>query len=110
MARNAYYRTPHWRALREACFKRDGRRCVVPGCQTPTYRLTCDHIETRPRDADGPTWFDVLSNVRTLCDEHDRQAKELASGKRRRDGKMVVRGCDVAGQPLDPNHIWNQRR
>jgi transposase InsO family protein len=45
MAHNSYYRTPHWSALKRACHERDGWRCVAPGCQTPTYRLTCDHSD-----------------------------------------------------------------
>lgn len=77
----------------------------MPGCQTPSYRLTCDHIETRP-SVDHPTRFDVLSNLRTLCGNHDAQIKERSSGKRRRDGKLIVRGAKADGTPLDPNHPW----
>jgi hypothetical protein len=107
MARNAYYTTPHWKALKEACHRRDGYRCTVPGCQTPTYRLTCDHIERRP-NVDHPTPFDGLSNTRTLCGNHDAQVKELPSGLRRRDGKAIVKGVDTNGRPLDPSHPWSR--
>jgi hypothetical protein len=107
MARNAYYRSPHWRALKQTTHKRDGFRCVVPGCQTPTYRLTCDHIRRRP-NVDYPTSFDVLSNTRTLCGNHDAQIKEMASGERRQGGRLIVKGCDASGRPLDPNHPWNR--
>jgi hypothetical protein len=107
MARNSYYRTPHWRTLKRACHERDGWRCTVTGCQTPTYRLTCDHIRRRP-NVGYPTTLDVLSNVRTLCGNHDAQVKERTDGTRRRDGKLVVAGCDVTGRPLDPNHPWNR--
>lgn len=105
MARNSYYQSPHWLSLKRACHQRDGWRCVVPGCQTPTYRLTCDHIDTRP-NSDRPTSADVLSNLRTLCGNHDAQIKERSSGKRRRDGRPIVKGCDASGAPLDPNHPW----
>lgn len=107
MARNNYYCTPHWAALKRACHERDGWHCTVVGCQTPTYRLTCDHIRTRP-NVDYPTAADVLANVRTLCGNHDRQVKELSSGKRRQDGKLIVKGSDVTGHPLDPNHPWHR--
>jgi hypothetical protein len=107
MARNSYYRTPHWRALKQACHERDRWRCTVSGCQTPTYRLTCDHIQRRP-NVSYPTAYDVLSNLRTLCGNHDAQVKELASGKRRQDGKLIVKGCDANGWPIDPNHGWRR--
>lgn len=107
MARNSYYRTPHWAALKRACHERDGWHCTVVGCQTPTYRLTCDHIRTRP-NVDYPTAADVLANVRTLCGNHDRQVKELSSGKRRQDGKLIVKGARADGTPLDPKHPWHR--
>jgi hypothetical protein len=107
MARNSYYRTPHWSALKHACHERDGWRCTVSGCQTPAYRLTCDHIKRRP-NVDYPTAYDVLSNVRTLCGNHDAQVKELASGRRRQDGKLIVKGAKADGTPLDPNHPWSR--
>jgi len=107
MARNTYYRTQHWRALKQACHDRDSWRCTVPGCETPTHRLTCDHIRRRP-NVSYQTAFDVLSNVRTLCGNHDAQVKEGPNGTRRRDGKLVIMGCDVNGKPLDPNHPWNR--
>jgi hypothetical protein len=34
--------------------------------------------------------------------------KELASGKRRQGGKLIVKGATVDGTPLDPNHPWNR--
>ncbi len=104
MARNAYYRTAHWRTLKRACHERDGWRCVVNGCGS-TVGLVCDHIETRP-NVDHPTPYDVLANVRTLCGTHDRQVKELAAGGRRRDGRMTVAGCGGDGVPIDPGHHW----
>ena len=107
MARNSYYRTPHWTALKRSCHERDDWRCPVPGCQTPTYRLTCDHIRTRP-NVDYPTAADVLANVRTLCGYHDAQIKERWNGKRRQDGKLIVKGCDATGRPLDPSHPWHR--
>lgn len=32
-----------------------------------------------------------------LCSSHDAQIKELPSGKRRQDGKLVVKGVDKDG-------------
>lgn len=98
MARNKYYLTPHWQALRKACFERDGYRCTAPGCQS-TERLVCDHIETRP-NVDYPTPLDALSNTRTLCDWHDRQVREDQNGKRRRGGQFK-RMTGLDGWPIE---------
>ncbi|MGE0290372.1 MAG: hypothetical protein AB7I42_24995 [Bradyrhizobium sp.] len=72
---------------------------------TPTYRLTCDHIERRP-NVDYPTPFDAIGNTRTLCGSHDAQVKERASGRRMNDGALVERGVHVDGTPADPQHPW----
>jgi 5-methylcytosine-specific restriction endonuclease McrA len=94
-----YYLSTHWKRLRAARLKMDGNRCVVPGCgQRAT---TVDHIKRR---RDGG--LDVLSNLRSLCDEHDRMVKERPSGKRANAGKLVVRGCFADGSPRDPAHPW----
>lgn len=107
MARNTYYRSPHWRVLKKATHERDGWRCIVPGCPTPTHRLTCDHIKRR-RNVDGPTAYDVMSNTRTLCGNHDALVKETATGKRGKDGKLIVKGARSDGTLLDPNHPWHR--
>ena len=106
MARNAYYATAHWRTLKMACHERDGYRCTVPCCGSADG-LVADHIHTRP-NVDYPTSFDTLANTRSLCGYHDRQVKELASGKRRNEGKLRVVGADANGTPRDPNHHWNK--
>jgi hypothetical protein len=99
MARNTYYRTPHWRALKRACHDRDGWKCVAPGCGGRDA-LVCDHIKTRP-NADVPTPADVLANVRTLCGYHDRQVKEQANGARRQAGEFRQRiKFDANGWPI----------
>ena len=90
MARNRYYQTAHWKALKRATHDRDGWRCII--CGSPE-RLVCDHIVTRP-NVDQPTPSDVLSNTRTLCDIHDRKVKEDAAGKRRGGGALTVIGLD----------------
>ena len=50
---------PNWSALREACFKRDGGKCIKCGS---THNLTADHII--PVAKGGVT---ALHNLRTLC-------------------------------------------
>ena len=97
MARNAYYRSQHWRDLKCATHERDGWRCVVPGCDSSEH-LVCDHIETRP-NVDHPTPLDVIANTRTLCGFHDRQVKETTTGARRRNGTLALKGSGADGWP-----------
>ena len=104
MARNAYYRSAHWRQLKRATHERDGWRCTVKGCSS-TESLVCDHVKTRP-NVDHPTPLDTLTNTRTLCGQHDRQIKERSDGKRMCGGKTSIQGTDASGRPLDPNHPW----
>lgn len=104
---NPYYKSAHWLALRAACIKRDGGRCVVPGCTSPGKVV--DHVITRPRVA-YPTALDRIDNVRLICQPHDAQTKEGRDGKRFNGGKPVVTGCDDSGMPLDPNHPWRLGR
>jgi hypothetical protein len=107
VARNKYYYSKHWKALKKACHRRDGWRCTVPGCGS-SERLVCDHIQTRP-NSDYPTYYDVLENVRTLCGYHDYQVKEKPGerlGARPRRQPRPI-GCDAAGLPVDPAHPWN---
>lgn len=110
MASSPYYRTPHWKALRREALERDGYHCVVAGCRhsAATSVLFVDHIKTRP-NLPHPTPRDVLGNLRTLCQSHDSQVKEQRGGERRREGRLMVKGCDPSGRPLDPNHPWNAK-
>lgn len=97
-----YYKSAAWQRLRSARLKLDGYKCIVPGCGRPAKVV--DHIKRR-RDGGA----DTIANTRSLCDEHDRAVKELPNGRRRAGGKLVVRGCDADGFPLDPNHSWHKR-
>lgn len=104
LARNAYYRSSHWKVLREAALRHYGHHCSVPGCHG-TRGLTVDHIKTRP-NSDQPTAMDCLGNVRVLCGDCDRRIKELPGGERRNGG--VIPGADFRGIPVDPFHHWNR--
>lgn len=99
MASSPYYRTQHWRELRLLCLERDRYSCRF--CGRPAN--VADHVVTRP-DSPLPTPLDVLENLRSLCGDCDRRVKELPGGRRRNDGSIRVRGCDVNGMPFDPRH------
>ncbi|MBB3979653.1 hypothetical protein GGQ64_004897 [Rhizobium azooxidifex] len=49
-----------------------------------------------------------MSNTRTLCGNHDALVKETATGKRGKDGKLIVKGARSDGTLLDPNHPWHR--
>jgi len=67
-----------------------------------------DHIKARRTH---PHLALVLSNVRTLCPEHDNQAhREKGNSRMGRDARFVVRECAVDGMPLDPGHPWRLGR
>jgi 5-methylcytosine-specific restriction endonuclease McrA len=94
-----FYLTKTWRGLRAARLQMDGHTCVVPGCG---QRATVvDHVRGRK---DGGA--DILSNLRSLCREHDQMVKERPGGKRAFKGKLVARGCHADGSPRDPTHPW----
>ncbi len=94
-----FYQSALWHELREACFRRDGYHCVVAGCGARATH--CDHIKRRPHAA-GPTPYDTLANLRSLCGFHDAQIKETRGGIRRGGGAFTVRGAGLDGWPLDP--------
>lgn len=103
MARDVFYKSEKWKHLRAAALKRSNCKCEVPGCGN--VGKVVDHVVARR--AGGR---DVLDNLRVLCRDHDNQVKEDQDGNRRSDGRLVVRGCDANGFPLDPNHEWNSGR
>lgn len=102
---NGFYDTPEWKVLRRLALTRDRHRCTVCRCDVRGKgRARVDHIHgihTRPDLAL------VLSNLRTLCPEHDNQAhREKPKGNGQRDARFVIRGADASGMPIDPGHPW----
>ncbi len=109
MPGNPFYQSSFWKALRKACLERDRYRCAVPGCRNRA--AFADHFPApHPRGATGPTPADALTNLRSLCPEHDAQVKEGRDGSRRNGGAFTVRGCDADGMPIDPSHPWARTR
>lgn len=96
MPGNPFYRSPEWRALRKACFDRDGWRCAITGCNARA--IVADHVRTRP-PVPYLTPFDTLANLRSLCAHHDALLKELPGGVRRHAGDATAKGCDADGWP-----------
>lgn len=66
MRRN--YECPIFKAARLECFKRDKKRCQMPGCKSKK-RIQAHHVE---RWADSYSLRFEVSNLITLCKEcHD---------------------------------------
>lgn len=107
---NGFYDTPQWKALRRLALIRDGYCCVI--CRRDVSgkgNARVDHIQSID---DWPDLALVLSNLRTLCAEHDNQAhreKRKHKGEAR-DARFVVRGCDADGMPVDSTHPWLKGR
>jgi 5-methylcytosine-specific restriction endonuclease McrA len=104
VARTAKEKYPHlygwrWSRLR-AQFLAENPLCVMcenEGKVHPAQEL--DHIEKHNGD---PVRFYDIKNLQGLCRFHHRSVKARIE----RSGEY---GVDVNGNPLDPNHHWNQR-
>lgn len=62
----------------DAVKARDGYRCTVPGCQTPTDRVQADHIVGLAHGGN-----DAISNGRTYCHAHHVAKHTSGRGGRR---------------------------
>jgi hypothetical protein len=72
----ACYLSVDWKTLRIKVFERDHWHCVIPGCGQPAK--VCEHIVSRRGGGS-----DDMSNLCSLCRDHDNHFKEDASGARR---------------------------
>lgn len=70
-----FYLSAEWARLKALVRARSGGVCEIEGCNRPAR--VCDHIKRR---RDGG--LDHQSNLRDLCDHHDRKFKESWSGSR----------------------------
>ena len=74
------------------------RMCEAAG--RTSLATVVDHIT--PHRGDPALFWDSANNWQGLCKtDHDAAKAEFENTGR-------IRGCDVHGMPLDPNHPWNQ--
>lgn len=59
-----------------------------------------DHIV---RMSEGGAALDP-DNLQSLC----HSCHSIKTGREKHGLKVIVKGCDENGMPLDPNHPWNQ--
>lgn len=78
----------------------DNPFCVY--CETDgrmTWATIVDHITPHRGD---PILFWNADNWQSLCETHHNAAKQSE------EKSGTVRGCDVDGIPLDPDHHWSE--
>jgi len=104
MARRIYD-TTQWRKLRARKLKTNPlcEPCMKRGKLTPAN--TVDHNVAV--EAGGPA-FPPLDGLTSMCPScHN--LKTNAKDRPDRKGRGLVRGCDLNGNPLDPDHPWNSQ-
>lgn len=93
------YDTARWKRERAAFLRAHPlcRMCEAQG--RATLATVADHIE--PHKGDRELFWDQ-TNWQGLCKvDHD-------AAKAEQENTGRIRGCDVHGRPLDPNHHWNK--
>lgn len=76
------------------------RRCAARGEQV--LATDVDHIVSIRRGGSRLDW----ANLQPLCARcHGRKTVRQDGGFGR---QPYIRGCDINGRPLDPNHPWNK--
>lgn len=104
-ATDKFYLSREWRVVRLIVLRRDGYRCVI--CRrdvSASGEARVDHVKPR---ATHPELSLVVENLRTLCTTCDSNShREKRNGSAVRDSRFT--GCDIAGRPFDPDHVWNR--
>jgi 5-methylcytosine-specific restriction protein A len=97
MPRHPFYNTRTWKHLRKVKLVTD------PLCERCKVKPATDVDHIKAINAGGnPTAFE---NLRSLCHECHSQ-KTYYIDRLKRD-RVPVKGCDINGRPLDPQHHWN---
>lgn len=102
MPGDSFYASRLWRKAR-AAFLLANPVCCVPGCGARATDV--DHVRTIRSGGDR---FDPRNQV-AYCRSHHGQktARRDRPSYRSDNGRLVVKGCDASGWPLDPLHGWN---
>ena len=99
--RKRLYSTKAWHSLRAAQLREQPlcKYCMDTG-KVQAANIV-DHIQ--PHRGDEGLFYDP-NNLQSLCKTcHD-------STKQQYEKSGTLKGGDTKGQPLDPNHHWNQRK
>lgn len=105
MPQDPFYMSKQWRAARQD-YLRAHPACEVPGCGNRATNV--DHRKPRQFGGLNYDW----SNLVAYCQSHHSSKTVQGDGgfgRARGVVKLRVKGCDVNGRPLDPNHHWNKK-
>ena len=94
------YDTQRWKRARRQ-FLAEHPLCVM--CEQQgrvTLAVLVDHIT--PHKGDEELFWDEVNNWQGLC------ATDHSAAKQELEKSGTIRGCDVDGVPLDPNHPWRR--
>ncbi len=93
------YDTARWKRRRAAFLAANPLCRFCEATSRVTLAVIVDHVQ--PHRSNKELFFDE-TNWQSLCKRcHDGAKKELENTGR-------IRGCDVHGRSLDPNHNWNR--
>ncbi|WP_041742293.1 HNH endonuclease [Collimonas fungivorans] len=93
------YNTKRWYRLRHYQLTDTPLCAMCSRLDKVTPATVADHI--KPHRGDEVLFFDP-KNLQSLCKPcHDGAKQQL-------EKSGTLRGCDVAGLPLDANHHWNR--
>lgn len=87
-----------WRAARAAFLRRNPLCAMCQAHGRLTAAEVVDHIV--PHRGDRAVFWD-MANWQPLCKLHHDAAKQAE------EKSGTIRGCDDAGNPIDPRHHWN---
>ena len=95
------YSTQRWQRVRRFKLRQNPlcELCIKVGYIEPA--TTVDHIVPINKGGDP---FPGLYRLMSLCAScHNQKTRHEQIGE-----DYTVKGCDVFGRPLDPNHPWNR--
>ncbi len=96
------YNTAQWQKLRKAKLS---QRPLCETCERMGKATAANHVDHIKAIAAGGAPFPPLQELRSLCAScHSikTQAVDKANGS-----GIAMKGCDVDGNPIDPNHPFN---
>lgn len=92
------YKTYKWQQIRKRHLEQEPLCVMCEDDGIATLATVCDHIEPHK----GDIYKFHAGPFQSLCKKHH------DSTKAREENSGVVVGCDVNGDPIDPNHHWNK--
>jgi 5-methylcytosine-specific restriction protein A len=98
------YTTQRWQRLRKLKLQ---ERPLCGACLQVGRIESAVVVDHRVRIKGGGDPFPALDQLASLCARcHNTKTRAEQAGEE----NWLVKGCDVFGYPLDPNHPWNRER